>query len=295
MPPTPGCGHALIVIDLQEAATAGGRQHALEDVLARIERLAGEVRVSGGRVVFIQHDGPPGDPWEPGTPGWMITSALTRHPDDLVIRKTLNDAFHGTSLQRELDRILPGKVIICGWATDFCVDGTVRSAVARGFDVWVASDCHTLDDRPHLDATEVIAHHNWVWQNLIAPGSVTVLTAAEIAAQLRTPDRLFVYGSLRPGEKNAHLLADIEGAWSRGSVRGHLRDGGWGAGIGYPAIVLADDGDVVEGDVFTSPEISAWWKSLDDFEGDEYRRTRTEVLLEDGSSAEAYVYVLRQE
>jgi len=57
--------------------------------------------------------------------------------------------------------------MIAGWATDFCVDATVRSAVANHHNVVVVADGHTLSDRPHLDAVSGISHHNWIWSNLI--------------------------------------------------------------------------------------------------------------------------------
>ena len=49
------------------------------------------------------------------------------------MRKTLNDAFLGTSLQSDLIEFGARRVLMTGWATDFCVDATVRSAAALGF------------------------------------------------------------------------------------------------------------------------------------------------------------------
>ena len=66
-----------------------------------------------------------------------------------------------------------------GWATDLCVDATVRSAAALGFQVVVAN-AHTVSDRPHLDARQVIEHHHWVWRNLIAKHQVTLSDEAEL-------------------------------------------------------------------------------------------------------------------
>jgi nicotinamidase-related amidase len=60
------------------------------------------------------------------------------------------------------------------------VDSTVRSAAALGFEVVVASDCHTVADRPHLGAERIIEHHEWVWRNLISHHSVRVVPSEEI-------------------------------------------------------------------------------------------------------------------
>ena len=42
-------------------------------------------------------------------------------------------------------------------------------------------------------------------------------------------ERLFVYGTLQPGQPNEHELASISGEWSKAQVRGRLVDVGWGA------------------------------------------------------------------
>ena len=54
--------------------------------------------------------------------------------------------------------------------------------------------------------------------------------------------RLFVYGTLRPGEPNEHILSVIGGTWEEASVHGHIRQMAWG---NYPGIILDDDGDEV--------------------------------------------------
>ena len=67
-----------------------------------------------------------------------------------------------------------------GWATDLCVDSTVRSAVSNHHNVVVVTDAHTLSDRPHLDAASVIRHHHWVWSNLITQKPVRLAATDEL-------------------------------------------------------------------------------------------------------------------
>ena len=55
--------------------------------------------------------------------------------------------------------------------------------------------------------------------------------------------RLFVYGTLAPGEENAHVLAHCRGDWMRGSVTGRLVDTGWGAAMGFPALQIDPTGE----------------------------------------------------
>jgi nicotinamidase-related amidase len=159
----------------------GESRHDAGGVVARINRLADWVRRRNGVVVWVQHDGPSGDPFEPEAPSWAILPSLGREAADETVRKTACDSFLGTRLEPLLRERGAARVIVTGWATDFCVDTTVRASTARGFPTWAVADAHTCGDRPHLTAIEVIRHHNWVWADLIAPGGpVTVVTAAEL-------------------------------------------------------------------------------------------------------------------
>ena len=171
----------LIVVDMQAGLLAGPPKHDLAGVVERINALAAAVRAAGGAVVWIRHCG--GEGFERGTPGWAFLPALDRQAADVTVEKTLNDAFAGTTLGEALQRLAPDRVLVAGWATDFCVDGTVRSAVSRGHDVAVVADGHTVSDRPHLAATEVIRHHNWVWSGLLGHRPVRVATASELMAE----------------------------------------------------------------------------------------------------------------
>lgn len=165
----------MLVVDMQVGLREGAPKYDLLGVVGRINALGGAIRKRGGRVLFIQHCGDKGDRFEPGTPGWRFLPELRRAPDDLVVAKTLNDPFHDSPLSEVLDNLDAERLFVTGWATDFCVDATVRRAVALGRAVVPVADAHTVSDRPHLAARAVIEHHNWVWGGLIAPGGVEVL------------------------------------------------------------------------------------------------------------------------
>jgi nicotinamidase-related amidase len=171
---------ALIVVDMQVGLLVGAPKLDLHGVVDRINRLAAMVRARSGKVVWIQHCGRPEDEFAPNTPGWAFLPELDRQPGDLVVQKTLNDPFAGTELRATLRAIAPERLLVAGWATDFCVDATVRSAVSNNFHVVVVRDGHTLNDRPHLDAPSVIRHHNWVWSNLITNASIRVASTSEL-------------------------------------------------------------------------------------------------------------------
>ena len=102
--------------------------------------------------------------------------------------------------------------------------------------------------------------------------------------------RLATYGSLAPGQPNHNQLSDLHGHWQTGGIKGHLVPKGWSALLGYPALVLADDGINVDVHVFESSDLPDHWDGLDAFEGTEYRRARAVVETANGP-IEAWIYI----
>lgn len=70
---------------------------------------------------------------------------------------------------------------------------------------------------------------------------------------------------------------------------------GLGAETGYPGIVLDEEGEEIEGHLFISEDLPNHWDAIDEFEGEDYERVVTQAILEDGSSVDAYIYVLQTE
>lgn len=62
------------------------------------------------------------------------------------------------------------------------VDATVRSAVSHDHHVIAVADGHTPSDRPHLDAAQIIRHHNWLWSQLITRRSIKVVAVHELTS-----------------------------------------------------------------------------------------------------------------
>ncbi|AKG33424.1 gamma-glutamylcyclotransferase family protein [Paenibacillus durus] len=105
---------------------------------------------------------------------------------------------------------------------------------------------------------------------------------------------VFVYGTLRQGEENHHLMDNARLvaliAWTRGILMDTRR--------GYPAMVEEGSG-VVAGELYeVTPEMMIRLDELEDFHGpgnpaNEYERIRTEVTTDSGKR-EAWVYVYRE-
>jgi len=161
---------ALIIIDMQCGSFGPANQRYDTDALvARLNDLAARVRRTDGVVAFVQHEGPIYDPHHPSKPGFQLLPALRVEPGDRRVFKTACDAFLGTSLESELAAADIRDLIVTGCATDYCVDTTVRSALAKGYRTIVPRDGHTTSDRPHLSAAKIIEHHNAIWADFLSP------------------------------------------------------------------------------------------------------------------------------
>lgn len=105
--------------------------------------------------------------------------------------------------------------------------------------------------------------------------------------------RLFVYGSLAPGRPNEHVLGEIGGCWEDATVTGTLHAKGWGAKMGFPAIILSACGEEVEGHIFSSDKLGDFWLQLDELEGEAYERILVVAKLKNNTTVNAYIYALK--
>jgi len=84
---------------------------------------------------------------------------------------------------------------------------------------------------------------------------------------MKTENLLAAYGTLRPGEVNHRLLADVPGEWLDGWVHGFR-----GEEDGYPAFWYSAAGPRHAVKVFHSAELPKLWAHLDWFEGKNWPR-----------------------
>ena len=102
--------------------------------------------------------------------------------------------------------------------------------------------------------------------------------------------RLFVYGTLAPGEENHHIMNGMTGTWTKATVRGHLVQSGWGVHAGHPGLTPDKNGPAAPGQIFESNDLPQHWERLDKFEGKDYRRVVITATLENGDEVQAHIY-----
>ena len=169
---------ALLVIDVQNGMFAEDDpvyQGAV--LLETIGELLAKARGAQVPVIYIQHNGGPGDSLEPGSAGWPIHPAIAPAVGEPVIQKATPDSFHETTLQAELEARGIVKLTIAGIQTECCIDTTCRRAASLGYQTTLVRDAHSTWDSRTLSAAQIIAHHN----DALNGWFVTPKPASEIA------------------------------------------------------------------------------------------------------------------
>lgn len=151
---------ALLIVDMQAGLFAQAPPaHDLDAVFERINQLARRARAVGAPVFLIQHEAA-GTELAHASPGWQLDARLATEASDVRVRKRSSAPYASSQLHAMLAKRDIGAVAVAGYASEFCVDSTVRWSASLGYRVTLVSDAHTTHDKPHLDAASIIAHHN---------------------------------------------------------------------------------------------------------------------------------------
>jgi nicotinamidase-related amidase len=170
---------AVLVIDVQQGLCEGS-EAAFDcgGTISRINQVTRKARKAGAPVIFIQHESKSGY-LEHGSNAWQLANGIEVETSDIRLRKTTPDSFLKTELESCLLRHGIQQLVVCGMHTEFCVDTTVRRALALGFPVVLVSDAHTSAGNAAISAQQVIAHHNATLTNISSFGPRVQATAGD--------------------------------------------------------------------------------------------------------------------
>jgi len=175
-------GLAVVVVDVQIGLfCTDPPPFEADEVIQRINLVTARARSAAVPIFFIQHDGPADGEWlVPFSDGWNLHPDLERNPEDMVIRKTTGDAFYATPLEQQLRGRGVQSLILMGYATEFCIDSTLRNAASKDFEILIVSDAHTTNDAPMLKAPLIRQYFNWVWGESSSRRGIHVLAASQV-------------------------------------------------------------------------------------------------------------------
>lgn len=161
---------AVLVIDVQCALfDPEPRPYDVSHVLEKINCVTHWARKSAYPIIFVQHEKADSN-IEYESSGWQLQSELVTQGNDIIVRKTTPDAFLRTDLDSVLKSNKVTQLIIMGYASEFCIDTTVRSAASLGYSVELIADAHTTHHKQHATGEVIRRHHNCTLPSLTSFG-----------------------------------------------------------------------------------------------------------------------------
>ncbi|WIY63549.1 cysteine hydrolase family protein [Bacillus arachidis] len=180
---------ALIIIDVQKAFNLsywGERNNPLAE--ENMKRLLEEWRRRRLPIFHIQHVN------KENVESMFYLSAETVHfkeevqplPGEIVIQKSVNSAFIGTDLEKQLNEKNCESIVIVGLTTNHCVETTTRMAGNLGFSTYLVSDATATFNRKGPDGVKYCADeiHNMTLVNLHEEFA-TIITTLETVEKIR--------------------------------------------------------------------------------------------------------------
>lgn len=150
---------AVLVIDVQSAIfDSTPKPFEGELVVGRINSLIKQAKENDIPIFYIQHEIP--GYLEHNSGPWQLKNNLVVKKSGIFVRKTTGDSFLRSDLEEKLKSLEITDLLICGYASEICVDTTTRRATGLGYTVQLISDAHTTHDKEHLSALKIREHHN---------------------------------------------------------------------------------------------------------------------------------------
>ena len=153
--------NAVLVIDMVRGFMEEGYPlycgERARRIIPNVQRLL-EGEISRGSKVFFVGDHHTPDDEEfsmfpphciEGTAETEVIPELAKYTGEVIPKKRFS-AFFDTPVDEKLEKLKPGKVIVCGVCTDICVCHTVSDARNRNYEVEVPVDCvASFDEAAH--------------------------------------------------------------------------------------------------------------------------------------------------
>jgi len=163
---------AIVIIDMQKGAfNLSDPFYQVDSLCDNICMAAAKTREAGKFVLYSQATSVSNPE---GSSAWQVVTSLTPEPEDIMVLKFDGDAFSDSKLVEELTNIDVGCVILCGVATDYCINESFRGAKQRGYKIIMLANGHSTMSE---NASETIQTYNSKW----ALAGASVLKANEIS------------------------------------------------------------------------------------------------------------------
>lgn len=159
---------ALLVVDMQTSLVADETPNP-DEILAAVGELVDHARSVGDPVLWVSD--------ARVTPDASLHAAFTPAKGEVMVVKSVRNAFDGTDLDAELTILGVERLVVCGMQSDACIEATVRGGAELGYHMVLVADAHTTHDSQGRSFRDEVALIN---EALTGVERVSVLPAAEV-------------------------------------------------------------------------------------------------------------------
>jgi len=125
---------SIVVVDAQnEYLTGPLTLDGVEEALDQIADLLRRARAAHTPIVHVRHAGSVGGAFDLSEARGQISGLVEPIAGELIVDKTLPNAFAGTDLHTHLSVTGRRQLIVVGFMTHMCVSSTVRAALDLGY------------------------------------------------------------------------------------------------------------------------------------------------------------------
>ena len=158
----------LLVVDLQKAL-ACDELYKHDSFIRNVFNLIKEARKNNIEVIYIQHDAGKGTGFSKGDEGFEIVGKVKPLNHEKVFVKTINSSFSNIEFTKYLAQSNDKELMIVGLQTEFCIDATIKSAVERGYKIYVPKGANSTFDNDYMPAKDTIEYYQkWIWDGTFA-------------------------------------------------------------------------------------------------------------------------------
>lgn len=141
----------LVLIDCQNEYVTGRLPLVgVDAALDAITVLLARARAAGTPILHVAHLGKAGGLFDPDGEGGRIHAKAAPADGESVVTKGLPNAFAGTTLQAEIERLGRRRLILAGFQTHMCVSATARAALDLGYRSTVVASASATRDLPGI-------------------------------------------------------------------------------------------------------------------------------------------------
>jgi nicotinamidase-related amidase len=98
-------------------------------------------------------------------------------PKDVIVNKHTSIALESTPLERYLIQLGIKTLLLCGFITDYCVEGTSRTARDRGYMTVLVGDACAA--RCAEDQKSALERHKWIMGPVVTSAELSRILASE--------------------------------------------------------------------------------------------------------------------